>query len=97
MSHKVFVIKLINNNNVLVFGSSNKIKTNVVVPTKKFENNFSIKDVKILIHSEDLKGIFTLDIYKENVLKIRFNDVTLTTVNKVKGVIKGYAKSIKSL
>lgn len=78
------------------------IKKNPPIPIcfdskdKKIENNFTIEEAQILIDFEDLEGIFTLEIYEEDVLKMRLNKIILTTVNEVKEIIEGYAKSIES-
>ena len=58
----------------------------------KIENNFTMTAVKLLADFEDLEGNFTLEVYNEEALAMKFNEVTLTTVNEVKGIVEGYAR-----
>ena len=57
---------------------------------KKIENNFTMTAVNLLADFEDLEGNFTLEVYNEGALAMKFNEVTLTTVNEVKGIVEGY-------
>ena len=61
---------------------------------KKIENNFTMTAVNLLADFEDLEGNFTLEVYNEGALAMKFNEVTLTTVNEVKGIVEGYVESI---
>ena len=61
---------------------------------KKIENNFTMTAVKLLADFEDLEGNFTLEVYNEGALAMKFNEVTLTTVNEVKGIVEGYAERV---
>ena len=58
----------------------------------KIENNFTMTAVNLLADFEDLEGNFTLEVYNEGALAMKFNEVTLTTVNEVKGIVEGYAR-----
>jgi hypothetical protein len=58
----------------------------------KIENNFTMTAVNLLADFEDLEGNFTLEVYNEEALAMKFNEVTLTTVNEVKGIVEGYAR-----
>jgi hypothetical protein len=61
---------------------------------KKIENNFTMSNVNFLVGFDDLEGDFTLEVYNEGALVMKFKEVTLTTVNEIKGIVEGYAESI---